>query len=175
MSDDLPIPPPPPKGSDLPPPPSELIENKISTDESEDSFEDIKTSIDDILSEVSEFPPPGLDIQPPPLPPGLDIQPPPLPPGLDMQPPPLPPGLDMPPPPLPPGLDMQPPPLPPSLDVQEKIQNSKVSSNDSITKTFESEKKSLSDKLAVLDLSENESFSKDDEISVDVDETSNSV
>ena len=165
MSDDLPIPPPPPKGSDLPPPPPELIENKISTDESEDSFEDIKTSIDDILSEVSEFPPPGLDIQPPPLPPGLDIQPPPLPPGLDMQPP----------PPLPPGLDMQPPPLPPGLDVQEKIQNSKVSSNDSITKIFESEKKSLSDKLAVLDLSENESFSKEDEISIDVDETSNSV
>ena len=46
MSDDLPIPPPPPKGSDFPSPPPELIENKISTDESEDSFEDIKTSID---------------------------------------------------------------------------------------------------------------------------------
>ena len=54
MSDDLPIPPPPPKGSDLPTPPSELIENKISTDESEDSIEDIKTSIDDNLYEVSE-------------------------------------------------------------------------------------------------------------------------
>ena len=164
MSDDLPIPPPPPKGSDFPSPPPELIENKISTDESEDSFEDIKNSIDNILSEVSELPPPGLDIQPPPLPPGLDMQPPPLPPGLDVQPP-----------PLPPGLDMQPPPLPPSLDVQEKIQNSKASSNESLTKTFESEKKSLSDKLAVLDLSENESLSKDDEISIDVDETSNSV
>jgi hypothetical protein len=99
------------KDSDLPPPPPELIENKISTDGSEESFEDIKNSIDNILSEVSEFLPPGLDIQPPPLPPGLDMQPPPLPPGLDMQPPPppLPPGLDMQPPPLPPGLDMQPP------------------------------------------------------------------
>ena len=52
MSDDLPIPPPPPKGSDLPPPP-ELIEKNIISDELEDSFEDIKNSIDNILSEVS--------------------------------------------------------------------------------------------------------------------------
>ena len=55
MSDDLPIPPPPPKGSDLPTPP-ELIENRISSDEPEESFEDIKNSIDNILSEVSEIP-----------------------------------------------------------------------------------------------------------------------
>ena len=67
MSDDLPIPSHPSKGSDLPPPPPELIENKISTDGSEESFEDIKNSIDNILSEVSEFLPPGLDTQPLPL------------------------------------------------------------------------------------------------------------
>ena len=73
MSDDLPIPPPPPKGSDLPPPP-ELIEKNIISDELEDSFEDIKNSIDNILSEVSEISPPNSDL-PPPLPPGLDIQP----------------------------------------------------------------------------------------------------
>ena len=74
MSDDLPIPPPPPKGSNLPPPPPELVENTIISDESEDSFEDIKNSIENILSEVSEKSPPGLDIQPPHLPPGLYIQ-----------------------------------------------------------------------------------------------------
>ena len=73
MSDDLPIPSHPSKGSDLPPPPPELIENKISTDGSEESFEDIKNSIDNILSEVSEFLPPGLDTQPLPLPPSLDM------------------------------------------------------------------------------------------------------
>ena len=117
MYDDLPTTPTPRKGSDFPPPPPpELIENKISTDGSEESFEDINNSIDNIISEVSEFPPPGLDIQPPPLLPGLDIQPPPLPPGLDIQPPPLPPGLDIQPPPLPPLLDILPPPLPPCLD-----------------------------------------------------------
>ena len=86
MSDDLPIPSHPSKGSDLPPPPPELIENKISTDGSEESFEDIKNSIDNILSEVSEFLPPGLDTQPLPLPPSLDMPPPPLPPGLNNQP-----------------------------------------------------------------------------------------
>jgi len=163
MSDDLPVPPPPPKGSDLPPPP-ELIEKNIISDELEDSFEDIKNSIDNILSEVSEISPPGLDIQPPPLPPGLDIQPPPLPPGLDIQPP-----------PLPPGLDIQPPPLPPGQDIQEISQSSEVISHESISETLESEEKSLSDKLAVFDLSENEDISKDTEQVSHDDETSNSA
>ena len=85
MSDDLPIPPIPPKGSDLPLPPPELVEKSIISNDLEDSFEDIKTSIDNILSEVSEISPPGLDLQPPPIPPGLDLQPPPIPPGLDIQ------------------------------------------------------------------------------------------
>ena len=82
MSDDLPTPPQPPKGSDLPPHP-ELIEKKITSNESVDSFEDIQNSIDNILSEIPIPPPPGLEIQPPPPPPpGLEIQPPPPPPGL---------------------------------------------------------------------------------------------
>ena len=141
MSDDLPVPPPPPKGSDLPPPP-ELIEKNIISDELEDSFEDIKNSIDNILSEVSEISPPGLDIQPPPLPPGLDIQP---------------------------------PPLPPGQDIQETSQSSEVISHESISETLESEEKSLSDKLAVFDLSENEDISKDTEQVSHDDETSNSA
>ena len=154
MSDDLPVPPPPPKGSDLPPPPPpELIEKNIISDELEDSFEDIKNSIDNILSEVSEISPPGLDIQPPPLPPGLDIQP----------------------PPLPPGLDIQPPPLPPGQDIQETSQSSEVISHESISETLKSEEKSLSDKLAVFDLSENEDISKDTEQVSHDDETSNSA
>ena len=154
MSDDLPVPPPPPKGSDLPPPPPpELIEKNIISDELEDSFEDIKNSIDNILSEVSEISPPGLDIQPPPLPPGLDIQP----------------------PPLPPGLDIQPPPLPPGQDIQETSQSSEVIPHESISETLESEEKSLSDKLAVFDLSENEDISKDTEQVSHDDETSNSA
>ena len=49
MSDDLPTPPQPPKGSDLPPPP-ELKEKKITSNESVDSFEDIQNSIDNILN-----------------------------------------------------------------------------------------------------------------------------
>ena len=143
MSDDLPVPPPPPKGSDLPPPPPpELIEKNIISDELEDSFEDIKNSIDNILSEVSEISPPGLDIQPPPLPPGLDIQP---------------------------------PPLPPGQDIQEISQSSEVISHESISETLESEEKSLSDKLAVFDLSENEDISKDTEQVSHDDETSNSA
>ena len=74
MSDDLPTPPQPPKGSDLPPPP-ELKEKKITSNESVDSFEDIQNSIDNILSEIPIPPPPGLEIQPPPPPPpGLEIQ-----------------------------------------------------------------------------------------------------
>ena len=132
MSDDLPVPPPPPKGSDLPPPPPpELIEKNIISDELEDSFEDIKNSIDNILSEVSEISPPGLDIQPPPLPPGQDIQ--------------------------------------------EISQSSEVISHESISETLESEEKSLSDKLAVFDLSENEDISKDTEQVSHDDETSNSA
>ena len=132
MSDDLPVPPPPPKGSDLPPPPPpELIEKNIISDELEDSFEDIKNSIDNILSEVSEISPPGLDIQPPPLPPGQDIQ--------------------------------------------ETSQSSEVISHESISETLESEEKSLSDKLAVFDLSENEDISKDTEQVSHDDETSNSA
>ena len=47
MSDDLPTPPPPPKGLDLPTPP-ELIEEKIISEDSKDSFEDIHESIDNI-------------------------------------------------------------------------------------------------------------------------------
>ena len=131
MSDDLPVPPPPPKGSDLPPPPPELIEKNIISDELEDSFEDIKNSIDNILSEVSEISPPGLDIQPPPLPPGQDIQ--------------------------------------------ETSQSSEVIPHEPISETLESEEKSLSDKLAVFDLSENEDISKDTEQVSNDDETSNSA
>ena len=164
MSEDLPVPPPPPKGSDLPPPPPELVENSINFNESEDSFEDVKNSIDNILSEVSEISPLDSDLQPPPLPPGLDIQPPPLPPGLDIQPP-----------PLPPGLDIQPPPLPPGLDIQEISQSSEVISHESIIKTFQSEEKSLSDKLAAFDISEDEDIPKDTQLVSHDDETSNSV
>jgi len=157
MSDDLPIPPPPPKGSDLPTPP-ELIENRISSDEPEESFEDIKNSIDNILSEVSEIPPP---------PPGLEIPPPP--PGLEIPPPP--PGLDIPPPP--PGLEI-PPPLP-DLEIQEITQNSEVSSYESITEPFESEEKSLLDKLAVFDISKDGDITKDNHLVNHENEDSNSV
>ena len=148
MSDDLPIPPPPPKGSDLPTPP-ELIENRISSDEPEESFEDIKNSIDNILSEVSEIPPP---------PPGLEIPPPP-------------PGLEIPPPP--PGLEI-PPPLP-DLEIQEITQNSEVSSYESITEPFESEEKSLLDKLAVFDISKDGDITKDNHLVNHENEDSNSV
>ena len=148
MSDDLPIPPPPPKGSDLPTPP-ELIENRISSDEPEESFEDIKNSIDNILSEVSEIPPP---------PPGLEIPPPP-------------PGLEIPPPS--PGLEI-PPPLP-DLEIQEITQNSEVSSYESITEPFESEEKSLLDKLAVFDISKDGDITKDNHLVNHENEDSNSV
>ncbi len=148
MSDDLPIPPPPPKGSDLPTPP-ELIENRISSDEPEESFEDIKNSIDNILSEVSEIPPP---------PPGLEIPPPP-------------PGLEIPPPP--PGLEI-PPPLP-DLEIQEITQNSEVSSYESITEPFESEEKSILDKLAVFDISKDGDITKDNHLVNHENEDSNSV
>ena len=166
MSDDLPIPPPPPKGSDLPTPP-ELIENRISSDEPEESFEDIKNSIDNILSEVSEIPPPppGLEI-PPPLP---DLEIPPPPPGLEIPPPP--PGLEIPPPP--PGLEI-PPPLP-DLEIQEITQNSEVSSYESITEPFESEEKSLLDKLAVFDISKDGDITKDNHLVNHENEDSNSV
>ena len=157
MSDDLPIPPPPPKGSDLPTPP-ELIENRISSDEPEESFEDIKNSIDNILSEVSEIPPP---------PPGLEI-PPPLP---DLEIPPPPPGLEIPPPP--PGLEIPPP--PPDLEIQEITQNSEVSSYESITEPFESEEKSLLDKLAVFDISKDGDITKDNHLVNHENEDSNSV
>ena len=139
MSDDLPIPPPPPKGSDLPTPP-ELIENRISSDEPEESFEDIKNSIDNILSEVSEIPPP---------PPGLEIPPP------------------------PPGLEI-PPPLP-DLEIQEITQNSEVSSYESITEPFESEEKSLLDKLAVFDISKDGDITKDNHLVNHENEDSDSV
>ena len=74
MSDDLPPPPLPPKDLDLPHPP-ELIEEKITSDDSKDSFEDIQNSIDSILSGIpAPPPPPGLEIpSPPPIPPGLEI------------------------------------------------------------------------------------------------------
>ena len=130
MSDDLPIPPPPPKGSDLPTPP-ELIENRISSDEPEESFEDIKNSIDNILSEVSEIPTPQ---------PGLEI----------------------------------PPPLP-DLEIQEITQNSEVSSYESITEPFESEEKSLLDKLAVFDISKDGDITKDNHLVNHENEDSNSV
>jgi len=156
MSDDLPTPPQPPKGSDLPPPP-ELKEKKITSNESVDSFEDIQNSIDNILSEIPIPPPPGLEIQPPPPPPGLEIQPPPPPPGLEIQPPPPPPpGLEIqPPPPPPPGLEIQPPPPPPpGLEIQESSENTVIESN-------EPDEKSLLDNLAVFDSSENDDFNKE--------------
>ncbi|MAD56399.1 MAG: hypothetical protein CL974_02500, partial [Euryarchaeota archaeon] len=97
------------------------------------------------------------------------------PPGLDIQPPPLPPGLDIQPPPLPPALDIQSPPLPPDQDIQETSQSSEVISHESISETLKSEEKSLSDKLAVFDILENEDISKDTEQISHDDATSDSV
>mgnify|MGYP006957442613 CR=1 FL=1 len=81
MSDNLPPPPPPPPGFEfqppsIPPDDDEKIEN---IKQSGDSFEDISSSIDDLLSQKVT----PVSISPPPLPPGLDLpSPPPLPPGL---------------------------------------------------------------------------------------------
>ena len=81
MSDNLPPPPPPPPGFEfqppsIPPDDDEKIEN---IKQSGNSFEDISSSIDDLLSQKVT----PVSISPPPLPPGLDLpSPPPLPPGL---------------------------------------------------------------------------------------------
>ncbi len=83
MSDDLPPPPPPPPGFGFPPPPP-----PEDVEDSEESFEDIHESIDDLVSDII-LP----DKEQPPLPPGLEA-PPPLPPGLEA-PPPLPPNLEI--------------------------------------------------------------------------------
>jgi len=161
MSDDLPTPPPPPKGLDLPTPP-ELIEEKIISEDSKDSFEDIHESIDNILSEIPAPPlPPGLEIQPPPPPPGLEIPAPPLPPGLEIQPPPPPPGLEIQPPPPPPGLEIQPPPPPPGLEISETSPPLDSEISNSNTESIESSEKSLSDNLSVFDSSENGEYAKD--------------
>ncbi|MBT3601165.1 MAG: hypothetical protein HN520_05190 [Euryarchaeota archaeon] len=108
MSDNLPPPPPPPPGFEFQPPsiPSDDDKKIENLRESGESFEDISSSIDDLLSQAVT----PESISPPPLPPGLDLpSPPPLPPGLDLpSPPPLPPGLDLPsPPPLPIESDSQ--------------------------------------------------------------------
>ena len=129
MSDDLPLPPPPPKETDLSTKAS-LIDEKNSNEE---SFDDIQKSIDSILSEVPLPPPPS----PPPLPPGLETPP---------SPPPLPPGLETPPASTPSPIDLE----------QSRISDSSAfEKSDLNSESIESEEKSLSDNLAVFDLSDN--------------------
>ncbi|MBT4475237.1 MAG: hypothetical protein HOC68_02850, partial [Euryarchaeota archaeon] len=87
MSDNLPPPPPPPPGFEFQPPsiPSDDDKKIENLRESGESFEDISSSIDDLLSQAAT----PESISPPPLPPGLDLpSPPPLPPGLDLPSPP---------------------------------------------------------------------------------------
>ena len=155
MSDDLPPPPLPPKDLDLPPPP-ELIEEKITSDDSKDSFEDIQNSIDSILSGIpAPPPPPGLEIQsPPPIPPGLEIP----------SPPPIPPGLEIPsPPPIPPGLEIPSPSIPSDLETSEISPPLDIDISESNPESFESEDKSLLDNLAVFDKSESETENNEEE------------
>jgi len=155
MSDDLPPPPLPPKDLDLPPPP-ELIEEKITSDDSKDSFEDIQNSIDSILSGIpAPPPPPGLEIpSPPPIPPGLEIP----------SPPPIPPGLEIPsPPPIPPGLEIPSPSIPSDLETSEISPPLDIDISESNPESFESEDKSLLDNLAVFDKSESESENNEEE------------
>ena len=155
MSDDLPPPPLPPKDLDLPPTP-ELIEEKITSDDSKDSFEDIQNSIDSILSGIpAPPPPPGLEIpSPPPIPPGLEIP----------SPPPIPPGLEIPsPPPIPPGLEIPSPSIPSDLEASEISPPLDIDISESNPESFESEDKSLLDNLAVFDKSESESENNEEE------------
>ena len=157
MSDDLPPPPLPPKDLDLPTPP-ELIEEKITSDDSKDSFEDIQNSIDSILSGIpAPPPPPGLEIpSPPPIPPDLEIP----------SPPPIPPGLEIPsPPPIPPGLEIPSPSIPSDLETSEISPPLDIDISESNPESFESEDKSLLDNLAVFDKSESESENNEEESS----------
>jgi len=159
MSDDLPPPPPPPGGIDLPPPPlpPELEEKEIA-DVPEESFEEINNSIDQLLSGISPPPPNSAEVSvSPPLPPGLEIPaPPPLPPGLEIPaPPPLPPGLEIPVTPIPPtgsGVNSTPP---SPVNVENHVNLNEISSDMVDIETTESDEKSLSDNLAVFDMSEN--------------------
>ena len=159
MSDDLP-PSASPEGFDLPPPPPppELEEKEIA-DVPEESFEEINNSIDQLLSGISSPPTNSSEKVPvpPPLPPGLEVP----------VPPPLPPGLEVPvPPPLPPGLEVPVPPIPPTesgalstpsttVNVENQVNLNETSSDMVDIETTESDEKSLSDNLAVFDMSEN--------------------
>ena len=140
MSEDLPPPPPLPPGVVFPPPPlpPELHENKIPAEELDSSSQDIRDSIDDLISQSSIET--SLEKNPP-LPPGLEAPPP----------PPLPPGLEAPPPPLPPGLEAPPPPLPPGLNSPNSLPNELGDEIDSVDENINQDgDKSLSDNLAVF-------------------------
>jgi hypothetical protein len=145
MSEDLPPPPPLPPGMVFPPPPPlpEVLENQVDGDELDNSSQDIRDSIDDLISQSSIETSPDLNHPPPPLPPGLDLPPPPLPPGLDLPPPPLPPGLNS-----------------PNLSPDESIKQ--IDSVD-VQINFDNEK-SLSDNLAVFGAAEEIPPSSDSEI-----------
>ena len=173
MSEDLPPPPPLPPGVVLPPPPSlpDDLGNQVNTEKSDSSSQEIRDSIDDLISESltlsnQELNPPilrSLDTSPPPPPPpGLDIPPP----------PPLPPGLDIsPPPPLPPGLDISPPPpLPPGLETPNSLTSETVNQQEpSETKIIPNDEKSLNDNLAVFGYSK-DNLSKNDSEMWEMDE-----
>jgi len=85
-----PPPPPLPPGMVFPPPPPlpEVLENQVDGDELDNSSQDIRDSIDDLISQSSIETSTDLNLPPPPLPPGLDLPPPPppLPPGLNLYP-----------------------------------------------------------------------------------------
>ena len=159
MSDDLPPPPPPPEGFDLPPPPPppELEEKEIA-EVPDESFEEINNSIDQLLSGISPPPPNSAEVPvSPPLPPGLEIPvPPPLPPGLEIPiPPPLPPGLEIPVPPIPPTESGAPSTPSTPVNVENQVNLNETSSEVVDIETTEFDEKSLSDNLAVFDMSEN--------------------
>ena len=134
------------------------MEEKEIADVPEESFEEINNSIDQLLSGISSPPTNSSEIPvPPPLPPGLEVP----------VPPPLPPGLEVPvPPPLPPGLEVPVPPIPPTesgalstpstpVNVENQVNLNETSSDMVDIETTESDEKSLSDNLAVFDMSEN--------------------
>ncbi len=147
MSDDLPPPPPLPEGFDLPPPPPppELEEKEIA-EVPEESFEEINNSIDQLLSGISPPPPNSAEVPvSPSLPPGLEIP----------VPPPLPPGLEVPVPPMPPteSAASSTPSIP--VNVEKQVNLNETSSEAVDIETTEFDEKSLSDNLAVFDMSEN--------------------
>ncbi|MDE0954176.1 MAG: hypothetical protein OR994_05830, partial [Candidatus Poseidoniales archaeon] len=160
MSDDLPPPPPLPDGFEfpLPPPPTDDVENKVDAEELDQSSEDIRKSVDNLISNspspsnVAESIPESSDLEVTPLPP-------PLPPGLEIPPP----------PPLPPGLEI--PPLPPGLDITTSSPNSTEPSPSPISESVDSVNtvnldtpKSLSDNLSVFNPSHPARSSNDSDI-----------